>query len=81
MVRGPFSGLPSADEGAFDRLRSSIDPDWIEAALEATGTATLRRRRLPAEQVIWLVLGIVATGDVGAHFHRHHRYPGTHPLA
>ncbi len=23
----------------------------------------------------------VATGDVGAHFHRHHRYPGTHPLA
>src|SRR5258708_18591604 len=58
MARGPFSGLPSADEGAFNRLRSSIDPDWIEAALEATGTATLRRRRLPAEQVIWLVLGM-----------------------
>jgi hypothetical protein len=58
MARGPFSGLPSADEGAFDRLRSSIDPEWIEAALDATGTATLRRRRLPAEQVIWLVLGM-----------------------
>src|SRR4051812_38270583 len=58
MGRGPFSGLPSADEGAFDRLRKSINPDWIDEALAATGTATLRRRRLPAEQVIWLVLGM-----------------------
>lgn len=30
-----------------------IDPAWIDAALTATGTATLRRRRLPSEQVIW----------------------------
>lgn len=45
-------------EGAFDRIRASIDPDWIDEALAATGTATLRRRRLPAEQVIWLVLGM-----------------------
>jgi hypothetical protein len=22
----------------------------------------------------------VATGDVGSHYHRNHRYPGTHPL-
>jgi hypothetical protein len=35
-----------------------IDPAWIEEALLATGTATVRRRRLPAEQVIWLVLGM-----------------------
>jgi hypothetical protein len=58
MVLGPFSGMPSADEGAFDRLQASIDPAWIDEALEATGTATMRRRRLPAEQVIWLVLGM-----------------------
>jgi IS4 transposase len=45
-------------EGTFDRIQANIDPDWIEEALEATGTATLRRRRLPAEQVIWLVLGM-----------------------
>jgi hypothetical protein len=32
--------------------------EWIDQALAATGTATLRRRRLPAEQVIWLVLGM-----------------------
>jgi hypothetical protein len=50
--------MPSADEGAFERLRNSIDPMWVDEALEATGTATIRRRRLPAEQVIWLVLGM-----------------------
>lgn len=37
---------------------SRIEPAWIEEALLATGTATVRRRRLPAEQVIWLVLGM-----------------------
>ena len=41
--------------GAF---REAIDPAWIDSALEATGTASLRKRRLPAEQVIWLVLGM-----------------------
>lgn len=60
---GPFKGFPRADEGAFDRLRQSLDPDWIDEALEATGTATLRRRRLPAEQVIWLVLGMALYRD------------------
>jgi hypothetical protein len=35
-----------------------LDPEWIEEALTATGTATLRKRRLPAEQVLWLVLGM-----------------------
>lgn len=39
-------------------LRRNIHPEWIEASLQATGTATIRRRRLPAEQVIWLVIGI-----------------------
>lgn len=45
-------------EGPFERIQASIDPDRIDEALQATGTATLRRRRLPAEQVIWLVLGM-----------------------
>lgn len=58
MARTAFGAVRSADEGAFDRLRESINPEWIEAALAATGTATLRRRRLPAQQVIWLVLGM-----------------------
>ncbi len=43
---------------SFDRFQSHIDPAWIEEALLATGTATVRRRRLPAEQVVWLVIGM-----------------------
>lgn len=39
-------------------LRRHIDPVWIEEALEATGTASMRRRRLPAEQVLWMVIGM-----------------------
>jgi hypothetical protein len=58
MARGVFNVLGSADEGAFDRIRKSLNPAWIDEALAATGTATVRRRRLPAEQVIWLVLGM-----------------------
>jgi hypothetical protein len=58
MARKPFVGGLDVEEGAFDRLRASIDPAWIDEALEVSGTATLRRRRLPAEQVIWLVLGM-----------------------
>jgi Insertion element 4 transposase N-terminal/Transposase DDE domain len=47
-----------AEPESFARLLSSIDAAWIEEALEATGAATIRRRRLPAEQVVWLVLGM-----------------------
>jgi Insertion element 4 transposase N-terminal/Transposase DDE domain len=59
MPRGSDRGVGAA-QGVelLDRFRASIDPEWIEEALEATGTATVRRRRLPAEQVIWLVLGM-----------------------
>lgn len=40
-----------------------LDQRWIDEALEASGTATLRRRRLPAEQVVWLVLGMALMRD------------------
>ncbi len=42
----------------LDRFTSLIDPTWITQALDATGAASLRRRRLPAEQVVWLVIGL-----------------------
>jgi len=48
---------------AFDDFRRHIDPEWVREALAATGTATLRRRRLPAEQVVWLVLGMALFRD------------------
>lgn len=47
----------------FADVRRHLDPLWIEQALEATGTATLRKRRLPAEQVVWLVVGMALYRD------------------
>jgi hypothetical protein len=61
MPRRPVDQVLRSDGGAgelLERFRASLDPDWIDEALEATGTATIRRRRLPAEQVVWLVLGM-----------------------
>jgi len=42
----------------FERLAELIDPDWIARALTQTGTVSLRRRRLPAERIVWLVVGL-----------------------
>ena len=42
----------------FAAFAEHLPQEWIERALQATGTATLRKRRLPAEQVVWLVLGM-----------------------
>lgn len=52
-----------AQPESFANFARHLDPDWIEEALEATGTATLRRRRLPADQVVWLVIGIALLRD------------------
>ena len=49
---------------SFATFRASVDPAWIEEALLATDTATVRRRRLPSEQVIWLVLGMGLMRDM-----------------
>jgi len=49
---------------AFPTLIQHFDPGWIEEALLATGTATLRRRRLPAEQTVWLLLGMAVMRDM-----------------
>jgi len=39
-------------------FQAHLDERWIDEALEASGIGTLRKRRLPAEQVVWLVLGM-----------------------
>jgi|RhiMetdeSRZDD1v2_1073273.scaffolds.fasta_scaffold383055_2 transposase IS4-like protein/DDE family transposase len=46
--------IPDSLEG----LKAHLNPDWIEEALCYAGTASIRRRRLPAEQVVWLVIGM-----------------------
>src|SRR5690606_13783583 len=35
-----------------------IDFNWIEESLHQTGKASIRRRKLPAEHVVWLVIGL-----------------------
>lgn len=47
----------------FRTFRQHLDQGWIEEALLNTGTATLRRRRLPAEQVVWLVIAMALCRD------------------
>jgi hypothetical protein len=49
---------------SFDTFARHLDPGWIEEALLSTGTATVRKRRLPAEQVVWLVLGMGLLRDL-----------------
>jgi hypothetical protein len=49
---------------AWPNLIKHFDPVWVDEALVATGTATIRRRRLPAEQTVWLVLGMAVMRDL-----------------
>lgn len=46
---------PPADLG---RLVEHLPREWIEQAVQETGRASIRRRRLPAEQVVWLVIAL-----------------------
>jgi hypothetical protein len=40
------------------RLVDHLPSEWIEQALQYSGKASIRRRRLPAEQVVWLVIAL-----------------------
>ncbi|MSQ03257.1 MAG: hypothetical protein EXR71_15425 [Myxococcales bacterium] len=66
------------------RFQASLDLSSVEEALTATGTASVRRRKFPAEQAVWLVLGTAvfrdrSIEDVVAHLGL--TLPGTGPLA
>ena len=38
---------------SLDELGVLLDPDLVSTALETSGVATLRKRRLPLEAMIW----------------------------
>lgn len=40
------------------RLGVHLPYEWVEAALAATDKASIRSRRLPAQQVVWLVIAL-----------------------
>lgn len=45
----------------------NIPVEWVASALDLSGQATIRRRRLPADQVLWLVLGMALFRDEPVH--------------
>ena len=45
------------------RFQASLELSWVEEALVATGTASIRRRKFPAEQAVWVVLGMAVFRD------------------
>ena len=42
---------------------SDIDADWVKQAIEQHCPVSLRRRKLPAESVVWLVVGMALLRD------------------
>lgn len=42
----------------WNRLGQHLPYEWVEQAVQASGSASIRRRRLPAEQVVWLVIAL-----------------------
>jgi len=42
----------------WERLGQHLPYEWIEQAITYTGKASIRQRRLPAEQVVWLVVAL-----------------------
>lgn len=52
---------------SLDGFADLLEPAWIEEALASSGKASLRRRKLPADQVVGLVLGMAMFADRSIH--------------
>ena len=48
---------------AFEMFGRQLDQQWIEDSLVETGTASVRKRKLPAQLVVWLVIGMARFRD------------------
>lgn len=46
------------DVNTLDKLKAFLDPNLLEQAFEYAGVATIRRRRLPLDAVMWSVIGM-----------------------
>ncbi|WP_415843753.1 transposase domain-containing protein, partial [Vreelandella rituensis] len=42
----------------FSSLSEVLSPELIDTCLEEAGVATLRKRRLPLDMVVWAVVGM-----------------------
>ena len=50
--------LDGPDKLDWARLGAHLPYEWIEHAVAETGKASIRHRRLPAEQVVWLIVAL-----------------------
>jgi hypothetical protein len=48
---------------SFELFSRTLNINWVRRVLVATGTASVRRRKLPAEFVVWLVIGMALLRD------------------
>ena len=58
-----FSALLQAaardlNPGVVEAFRAEIPLPWVDDALRTNGTAHVRKRKLPAELVVWAVIGM-----------------------
>ncbi|HEX9809306.1 MAG TPA: transposase domain-containing protein, partial [Alphaproteobacteria bacterium] len=58
LAAGLLEGGTGQADASFALFAQTLDRRWIEEALRATGAASVRRRKLPAEYVVWLVIGM-----------------------
>jgi len=67
-LRESISAILDADiPAAFELFGRKLDAKWIDEALEETGTASVRRRKLPAQLIVWLVIGMALFRDRSIH--------------
>lgn len=57
-LRESLSTTLSYSPESIGKFSELIDIQWIEESLRRTGKASIRKRKLPAEQVVWLVIGL-----------------------
>jgi hypothetical protein len=50
--------VDAQDRPNWERLGQHLSYEWIEQAVAYRGKASIRQRRLPAEQVVWLVVAL-----------------------
>jgi len=56
-------GVPAA----FERFGQTLDAEWVSRALQMTGSASIRKRKLPAQLLVWLVIGMALFRDRSIH--------------
>lgn len=53
------TAISSAEEfTSLDKLNSLLSPELLTEAFEKAGVATVRKRRLPLDAVVWSVVGM-----------------------